>query len=180
MNINDLYMTARHGEKDEENRLFQVLSARFRLLARHKLKKQHDIEEIVQDTMMIIYKEYKDINFEVSFAAWAYKVLNNRILAHIKKSVRREEKMKRFDIGDGDYFIGRDHDMKELRHQLINCLKKIGEVNKRYARILNLHRLGFGTDEICHKLFVGRGNFYAILSRSRDMLEKCLETGAIK
>ncbi len=180
MNINELYQVAVRGEKAVENRLFEVLSARFRLLARHKLRDPHEVEEVVQDTMMVIYKEYKEIDFNVSFAAWAYKVLNNRILAHLKKTYRREEKVKQISDDGTDYYFSQDLDLKELRRKLISCLQKIGEANKRYARILNLHRLGFVTEEICQKLNLRRGNFYAILSRARDMLEKCLETGGIR
>ena len=177
MNTNDLYEKARNGDDAAENRLFEQLTVRFRYLATLKLGNEADAEEIAQEALMVISKEYKEITIEISFAAWAYKVLENRILNFLRsKTVRQcsfEEKKR-----NGDSLNGH-HPEPNLKRRLLECLRQLSNSNSRYARILNLHYQGFTTNEICEKMEITSGNFYVILSRARSLLQECLDKGGI-
>lgn len=128
---------------------------------------------------MIISREYKTMTYTVSFSAWAYKVLVNRIMAYHQKKKVRTERLERIpeneSIANPDS-VNTDPDLKRC---LLNCMKKICGVNTRYARILNLHYQGYGTEDICEKLGLTRTNYYTILSRARTMLVTCLEKGEV-
>ncbi|MCP4703685.1 MAG: hypothetical protein GY865_03665, partial [candidate division Zixibacteria bacterium] len=52
--------------------------------------------------------------------------------------------------------------------------------NRRHARILNLHFLGYTTEEICSRLEITKTNMYSLLSRARSMLELCLNKGSLR
>ena len=179
MDANDLYEKARNGDDAAENRLFEQLTVRFRYLATLKLGNEADAEEIAQEALMVISKEYKEITIEISFAAWAYKVLENRILNFLRsKTVRQcsfEEKKRIGDSLDGYHSTP----AADLKRRLLDCLRKLGGSNPRYARILNLHYQGFTTNEICEKMEITSGNFYVILSRARSLLQECLDKGGI-
>ena len=106
LNINELYKCVHDGDNQAEKKLFEGLSARFHVFARHRINDIDDIEDVVQDTLMIISREYKSMTFTVSFSAWAYKVLVNRILVYHQKKKVRADRLER--IPDSESQIGRD------------------------------------------------------------------------
>ena len=57
----------------------------------------------------------------------------------------------------------------------MDCLRWLGRTHARYARILNLHRQGFPTTEVCDLESLNREQYYVYLGRSRGMLKECLQ-----
>jgi len=180
VDINALYSVASRGDHQAEERLFEGLSARFRLFVRQRIRSQADAEEVVQDALMTIYKEYRGIDYTTSFSAWAYKVLDNRILGCIQKRKRENGRIETGANRDAVQVEARDSSTPGLKQRLLECLQKIGSRNIRYARILNLHYQGYRTNEICDRLSMKPETFYSILSRARSLLEICLEKGDVK
>ncbi|MEE9442493.1 MAG: RNA polymerase sigma factor [candidate division Zixibacteria bacterium] len=173
--INYLYNQVRRGDATKEKHLFQLLSDKFLYFALHRIWDKADAEEIVQNALMTIHKEYIKIDFKVSFAAWAYKVLNNKILDYIQTK-RRRGSLMRDAIRDNR--LPRPAPLvenPELKRRLLFCLEKIGRRNIRYARILNLHYQGFSTTEICEKIKLTKRVFYTSLFRARTLLVSCLK-----
>jgi RNA polymerase sigma-70 factor (ECF subfamily) len=179
LDINYLFKGARKGDSKAEEALFELLTARFRHFVAQRIWNQHDAEEVVQEALMTISKEYRNIEFECSFAAWVYKVLDNRILHYIELKKRRIGSMGRIVEDKKNPTVGSLTPDPELKRRLLVCLQKIATANIRYARILNFHYQGYGTDEICGKIDITKANFYSILSRARSLLEFCLDTGRI-
>lgn len=150
------------------------------MFARQRIRNRGDAEEVVQEALMTIYAEYKSITFNTSFSAWAYKVLNNRILNSLRK---KQHESQRIDESICPKSVPSEVDVNgasDLKRRLLDCLQRIGDRNIRYARILNLHYQGYRTDEICDRLKVIPETFYSILSRARTLLEVCLEKGDLK
>ena len=150
------------------------------MFARQRIWNRGDAEEAVQEALMTIYAEYKGITFSTSFSAWAYKVLNNRILNSLRK---KQHESQRVDGNICPKSVASEANVNgasDLKRRLLDCLQRIGDRNIRYARILNLHYQGYKTDEICGRLKVKPETFYSILSRARTLLEVCLEKGDLK
>jgi RNA polymerase sigma factor (sigma-70 family) len=178
VDINTLHKSVASGDGASEEQLFQHLHVSFRLLAQHRVWNEEDSEEVVQDALMTISAKYKDIVFETSFAAWAYKVLNNKILDYVKAKKVKQGAMEK--ISEQSSTATPPNPDPELKSRLLSCLKRLCRANSRHARVLNLHYHGYGTGEICEKLELKPNNFYVMLSRARSMLEHCLEKGDIK
>ncbi len=178
LSINRLYEMASGGDKNAEKRLFEKLHERFQYIVQQKVTDSQDAEEIVQESMMVVARKYKGINFRVSFTSWAYKVLENRILFFYRTKGRRQRKMASIIAEQGHAAVVNPDPI--LRNELLECLKKVNEVNVRHARILNFVHQGFTVEQICRIMKISRNNAYIILSRARTMLKKCLEKGAIK
>ena len=175
MNLNVLFQSAGGGDEKAEKRLFEQLSARFRLLARHRIWNGADAEEIAQEALMTVAREYRRVQITASFSAWAHKILDNRVLAYIQSAKRqagRTEKLSEETENRGRPMSAEDG---VLRRQLLDCFRQVAEPNRRYARILNLHYQGYGTEDICRRLSITPSNFYSILSRARALLRRCLE-----
>jgi RNA polymerase sigma factor (sigma-70 family) len=92
MKINDFYKSALSGNQDDLDRLYETLSARFRLFMRHRVSNEEDAEDIVQDAIMTILNEINNIKIETSFSAWAYKILENKFLAFLQKKSRHSKR----------------------------------------------------------------------------------------
>ena len=176
LSINELHGQVRSGDATAEARLFEMLAARFKLFAHQRMGNTQDCEEVVQDALMCIAREYKEIEFETSFAAWSYRVLENRLL-HFLRSRRRERSHEELDVNDPTH--GAVQPDPALKSRLLECLRKICTANVRYARTLNLQYQGYTAAEICERFEITRNNLYVVLSRARAMLENCLETGEL-
>ncbi len=178
MNLNELHTKAKSGDKKAESDLFIYLSERFEQFANRRIWDKENAREVAQEALLVIAKEYISLSVEVSFQAWAYKVLDNKILSYIKKKRQRGDRV--VTVSDVSK-VGRvivDED-PALRSKLLECLKLVSRANSRHARILALHYLGYKTREICGRLKLSSAGFYTILHRARKMLERCLETGEI-
>jgi RNA polymerase sigma factor (sigma-70 family) len=175
--INVLHKAVASGDSSAQERLFGCLTARFRLFVRLRITDRQDAEDVVQDALATIIREYRDMTFSSSFAAWAYKVLDNKVLSYIQSQSRRARRIER----DPPEYVEAEADLPDprLKSRLLNCLKQILKVNQRYARSLSLHYQGYGTEDICRRLDIKANTFYSLLSRARTMLDNCLETGEV-
>ena len=177
MNINELYLSAQSGERSAEEKLFQYLYLRFILFAKQRVWNEEDAEDLVQSTLLFIKEEYVNVEIQKSFVAWAYSIIHNRLLNYIsKKKRRRDIIVPTSDYTEETYSCESD---PVLESNLLNCLRKICSVNKRYARILNFHYQGFSTEEVCRKLSLTPNHSYVLLHKARTLLERCLENGDI-
>ncbi len=174
--INTLFDDARSGSAQSEQQLFSLLLERFRLIAHQRLWDSADADEVTQEALLVVAREYRDLTVTVSFAAWAQKVLDNRILARIAGN-RIGEARRAPMSGESEPAIDTD---VELQVSLTDCLRRIGQVNRDYARALNYHCQGYETEEICRRMQLKRSTLYSLLHRGRALLKRCLETGEAK
>lgn len=159
--------------------MLRALSERLKQFALHRIWNPEDAKDVAQEAMLSIVQEYKQIEFTTSFSAWAYKVLDNRILDYLKRKQLRQRKQESLTDGDELHDLRPDLD-PDLRHRLLDCLRKVCDANSRYARIINLHYQGYGTVEICGRMKMTKNTLYIALHRARKMLELCLSTGDIE
>jgi RNA polymerase sigma factor (sigma-70 family) len=179
-NINELYAQIRAGDLSQKEALFRALRARFSVFVRQRTRNKEDIEDIVQNALMTISREYCNLDISAGFSTWAYKVLEHRMLAFLKDRTRSERRSTYLNTGeDGNLVRARATDLI-FKRTLLECLTKVGRANRRYARILNLKNQGYTADEICRRLNVTTNNFYSILHRARKMLETCLDSGDVQ
>ena len=131
----------------------------------------------MQDTLVTITGKYRGIDFEVSFAAWAYRILENKILEYYRKKQCHESKFAQMSNTGSDSTLSEPD--PTFQDKLVNCLKMINRANNRHARVLNLRYQGYTTGEICDRLEITRNSIYIALSRARSMLKLCLQRGDI-
>lgn len=178
MDLNTLYTNARGSDKTSENQLFEALGARFHYFVRHRIRNKDDCGEVVQNALAAVAKDFRAITFEVSFAAWAHKILERKIMDYYRSRKRQQNvfsPMSDFDDPESGPQLN-----QEVRRKLIDCLQKVNTVNQRHARVLVLKYQGFDCDEICRRLGLTRNNAYSVLYRARTMLKHCLEKGDIE
>ena len=176
MRLDDLQRAVRGGDPEAEKELFQLLSERFRLLAYQKVWNAEDARDVAQEALAAVARELRTLDVHTSFAAWAQRVFENRLLAYIKT--------KQAQVGRMGARLDSDHELQSeeidprLRQRLLFCFEKVARVSRRYARILNLHFQGFDTAEICRRLRISENNCYILLFRARALLKNCLKEKA--
>ena len=173
MNLNTLHNNAVAGDSAAEKLLFEHLTVSFRLIVQLRIWNKLDAEEIAQEALKTIAEKYAQITIETSFAAWAHKVLEHKMLDYFKSKRVRNEKIETIDTAI-DQATSQSLDPL-LERRLLECLREIFHVNKRYARILALHYQGCTTEEICQRLKISSANMYMLLSRARASLATYLK-----
>jgi RNA polymerase sigma-70 factor (ECF subfamily) len=177
MNMNELHSLARGGDKSAESEMYRRLRVSFLLFLRQKIRDQKDAEDVVQEALLAIADNQGKIEFETSFSAWAYKVLENMVLRHYRSKGRRE-----------NVFVAMDGDCPELLHKpdpdlrarLLHCLRELSRTRCRHAQIIHMHVQGLSVPEICAAMNVTSNNLYVMLLRARSLLEECLSKGRIE
>ena len=173
LNLNELHQAAQGGDRQAENRLFEILTVRVRRFAYQRVWTEEAAQEVAQEALAVVARDYRDIQVHTSFAAWAHRVLENRLLAHFR--ARQSESRRQSDIIDIGETRGGQEETPGLKARLAECLRLILSSNRRYARILNFRYQGYKTGEICSRLNITANNCYVMLSRARDSLERCLK-----
>lgn len=176
-NIDELFRLAANGDKKAETELFSTISDRFSLFAHQRVWNREVVQDLVQEAIAVVAAKYRSVNIESSFAAWAHKIMENRLLGYIQK--RRREKGRVATEKHDEYLMAAWTPDPNLRMRLLNCLKEVGLANRRYARIINLHHLGYSRKEICGMLDMTLDQSYVVMSRARGMLRNCLDKGEI-
>ena len=172
MDLNKLQQAAKTGDRQAEKLLFEILGVRFHLLAYQRVWDKADAEEVAQEALATVAREYKDVEVTASFAAWAQRVLDNRLLSYIRsKRTRGKHWVDDTKSIENTHSHSADPDLKR---RLLECLQEVATANRRYARVLNLHYQGFSTSEICSRLGITTANCYVLLSRARVGIEQCL------
>ena len=178
MSINALHTRVRDGDTAAEEQLFERLSARFQVFAHHRIWNSVDAEDVAQEALLTIQSRYREIEIETSFAAWAHKVLDNKILAYIEAKRRTGGRYSSLTSDESSDLATESDPL--LRRRLLDCLKKMARSNQTYARILALHYQGFNRQEICERLNLTRNNSYVIMSRARTQLRDCIRAQGVR
>ena len=176
--VNELYALAISGDKKAESNLLENLSARFLYLTKQRVRDESDCQELVQESLMVVVRKYRDIEVETSFAAWAYRIIELEIMRYYRDRSSRVEKMNQ--LAEEIQAQPAHQPNPGLRAQLLDCLRKLHQVNQLHARMVNLIYQGYKTDEICDRMKLTAANSYSVLSRARAALRICLENGDVR
>ena len=174
--INILYSRAKEGDASAEEELFRYLSDRICYSIHRKVGNEQDAEELVQDALMTVLKEYREIEITSSFAAWVFKIVDNKILNYW--GTRKRTRGRLVSLGESDEYPAYSNPNPDLKRKLLECLRQLGDVKIRHARVIVLNSQGYSSDEICERMTLTRNAFYLLLSRARAMLADCLEKGS--
>jgi len=173
LDLNDLYKSAQEGDKESERVLFEHLSERFALFLQRRVMNGQAREDVRQDAMYAIASKYRGIKFKTSFAAWAYRVLNNTLKDYYR---RKRTKDQRFvAMPQSEALSSKAAVDPSFKARLLVCVRELVRSSLRFGRVLNLIYQGYTVEEVCQKMNVSRNNCYILLSRARARLRECLE-----
>ncbi len=173
MELSELFVNARNGEKNSEKVLFSFLFVRFTLLVKRTFTTP-EAEDIAQDACVTILEKYEELADDCNYSAWAYKILRNKIGNHIQK--RNTYNKHLTNHNKVEYLSDASTSDPTLKYHIEVCLRKLLTANRRYFDILMMSVDGYDTDDICDKYDIKPGYLYVILNRCRTQLINCLST----
>ena len=107
-----------------------------------------------------------------NFAAWSYKVLQNKIVDYYRRRGQTHHETPL--TYDHEAAALHQQPKPEFKMRLLKWFRNVLEDYPRRARAMNLFYQGYTIDEICEKLQLSRTGVYILLSRSRSKLRSCM------
>jgi RNA polymerase sigma-70 factor (ECF subfamily) len=173
VDINKLYHEAANGDRKAEEVLFRELTERFHLFLQQRLMDGQAREDLVQDTLLTISQKYQGLEIRSSFAAWAYRVMENKLRDYYRLRRNRSGRFERLDDSVGERAT---YPMDPVfKARVLRCLEKTARSNPRYARVLALVYQGYGAKEISRAMNLTRNTCYILLSRARARLREYMQ-----
>ncbi len=173
MKINSLYALAAKGDKNARDKIFRIMSESFALIARHRIGRKEDREDVVQEALAAVADRFDTTEIRSNFGGWCQSVLHNKIVDYYRRTERLgEQSLPNPDLETGSVGL---ETRPGFRKKLLSCFRRVLAENPRRARVMNLFYQGYEVDEICSRLDVSRASVYILLSRARSRLRSCLE-----
>jgi RNA polymerase sigma factor (sigma-70 family) len=174
--LEQLLVRARAGDRTAEQEMFEYLLARFTYLAQRRISAE-EARDVAQDACLTVLEKYRTEAPQERFLPWAYEVLRNKIGNYYQHQKVQKRVMADLPPDSPAQSPDRAEADLETRLRLILCMKRLVKAYPRFARILNLIYQGYTTDEICERMRLTANNLYVSLTRSRKLLNNCLEKG---
>ena len=165
--MNDIVKRAKNGEIQALEELIHMYEIKLYKTARTMLECEDDINEAVQQTIILVYKNINQLKNEKSFGAWMIKILVNQCKNILKQNSKRNKK-----IMDLDENLEIPDTEKEDYSFVNEALKKLKDEYKDVA-ILYYYD-GFSVKEISKILNMPQGTIKSRLSRARKQLERLI------
>jgi RNA polymerase sigma factor (sigma-70 family) len=169
----------RSGDLAAGDEISRYLSRLFLAIARRHIRNRETAEDVSQEACLAVVDKCRTATFTICPLRWAHGVLRMRIRAYYRK---RQRDRRLFEGGSTTEMAPAPCNLEYdnlLESSLITCLRKVFAAKPRYARILCLSYQGYDSDEICAKLKVSKKNLWALLSKARSMLRKCLDSDEV-
>lgn len=139
-----------------------------------------DIEDILQEVLIIAYRNLNEFDASFKFSSWIYRVTHNRVVDEIRKRKRQKEEL--FDElkeNDIDLFIKSSVDL-EQKTLSKDCLQKARKVIERlplkYREAMILRFLEEKSyEEIMDILQKSKGSIATLIARGKKILKKELK-----
>lgn len=132
-----------------------------------------DAEEIIQETNLLLWREFDQFRPGTNFAAWACRVALNQTLAWRKRKQRdRLEFSPRFLEAVAEEAASEADQLEERSEALSRCIEKLPERHRVLLRAR--YGEGRGIDAIGQELGRSADAVYRALSRIRHTLHDCV------
>lgn len=157
-----------------------------------RLKDPVTAEDVVQETFLAGIKGLDQFDGRVDVKYWLRGILRNKIVDHIRKSVREHPvddsegrslvdslSFKLFGIAERspkpwEFAPEREFEKGEFWQAFETCLNKLSE-NMRKAFVMKMVD-GMDTETVCKVLDIQPNNLWVLNHRARAQLKSCLES----
>jgi RNA polymerase sigma-70 factor, ECF subfamily len=146
---------------------------RIRLFVMSLIPKPSDAEDVVQETHLVLWREFGQYESGTNFAAWSCTVAFHQVLAWRKRQQRdrlvfRDE----FLEAVSREFIAQESRLEERTLALNACIEKVPHHHRDLLKLR--YTDGQPIDAIARKLNRNTDAVYRMLSRIRQALQECV------
>ncbi|QDU61733.1 ECF RNA polymerase sigma factor SigE [Planctomycetes bacterium Pan216] len=132
-----------------------------------------DAEDIIQETNMVIWREFDRFELGTNFPAWACKVAFHQVLAYRKRRQRDRLQLSTefMEVVAEEAELMAD-ELEERHHALAGCIDKLQPPHRRIVQLR--YSDGSSIEAIADQVGRTVGALYRVLSRIRRTLHECV------
>jgi len=132
-----------------------------------------DAEEILQETNVVLWREFHRFELGTNFAAWAYKIAYHQVLNFRKRKHRDRLQFSDAFLDAVAAETSAAAENLEARYQVMSqCINKL---NGKHRDILNRrYQAGASIEAVAQQVGRSVGALYRLLSRIRHTLQECI------
>jgi len=132
-----------------------------------------DVEDIMQETLLTMWRKFEDFEPETDFTAWGIRIARYKVMEFRRKSSHRyihfSDKAFENIVSRTDKVIdGMDDRIQALQ----NCLAKLGERERHLVRIR--YEQDITTRSLAERIGEPVDRLYKVMARIHDSLQKCV------
>ncbi len=184
--------------KDEDNEIvrsildgnrndFAQLEKKYRMLittlTRRMIKNEDDVQDLVQEAFIKVYKAIDKFQFGYSFSAWIYRITSNTCIDFLRKKrfqtisinnpVPSSDEEMEYEIEDREYIPDINVLYEERKLAISEAIENLPDNYKEIIRLR--HEVEMDYKEIAEKLGLPLGTVKAHLFRARKLLYAALK-----
>ncbi len=158
-------------------------SAFTKLILRHKEKMRNlcyvtigdsdNIDDIIQDVLINVYKNLSNFRFEAKFSTWLYRITVNKCRDYLRKKKTRSVLVpidNQYNLHSPNSRLDEEPDLSRILNSAINRLPE-----KLKTPLIMRDVEGFSYNEIAEKLNLEIGTVKSRIFRARETLRALLE-----
>lgn len=155
---------AQNGDKEALNKIMKEIESPLYNFAILKLKNEVDAQDVVQDTMLLIYKNLKSLKEPKYFRSWAIRILINECNKYYK--TKRIEQTENID------------NITEIKMefdeaiQKLDTIKVLDSLKAKEKNIMILHINGYKNSEIAEIMEMNENTVKTKIRRCKDKIQK--------
>lgn len=162
---------------DNYERFVQLLSKnepQIRAFLRSMLYSWNDVDEVMQNTSLVLWRKFSKFEADSNFLAWACTIARFEVLSFRRSKARdrhvfSEDLIKQLSETAQDYLVEEASDEREA---LQFCLRKLPETLRK--SLLAAYEPGVKIREVAQEVGKTANAFYKILNRTRASLLNCI------
>lgn len=149
----------------------------FRYVQRISYFKKEDVEDILQEVFIKVYRNLYDYDDSLKFSSWIYRIARNQTIDEIRKNTRNIQVLS-LDKNDLGKLISSTVNLEKefLKKDLLdNALIAIQDLPQKYKEVLILRFLEEKTyEEIMDIIKKPKGTVATLIKRGKKLLKKRL------
>ncbi len=138
------------------------------------LPSQTDIDDVLQEASVVLWREFSTFQPGSNFRAWAFRVAFNQVRAWRKRQQRDRLLFSEEFLSVIADELNAEHDYFERRRQLMGqCLERLPSQHRELLALRYHH--GLGVDSLAKRFGKSMDAVYRLLSRIRSAVHDCID-----
>ena len=165
---------AKKGDKKAFLELIEPLEKKIYIIAKSKINNVEDVKDVIQETLLLSFKNIKKLKDNTKFDAWIITILLNTC----KKYYKSRKNIIHVPIEENSEVIDHQDDYEQLNSNIdfFKYLNLLSDDTDKEIFIL-FYSNDYTTRQISEILNINENTVKTILKRSRDKVQKYIERG---
>jgi len=167
--MEEIIKKAQDGDKEALNKVIEEIEGPLYKIAILRLKNEEDAKDVVQNTMLLIYKNLKTLREPKYFKTWATKILINECNKYYKNETK-----KNGQVEDNINIQNFNKEIDEVTQNL-DSIKVLDSLKTQDKIIMILHINGYKNSEIAEIMGLKENTVKTKIRRCKDKIKQNYE-----